>query len=521
MPPPDVLNRFAVEHTPIQCVQFGVLKPSEVRGLSVCEIDKDKTWDKGEARVGGVYDPRLGPCTRKLICPTCNGDMNTCRGHFGHIELAAPVFVPSFIATVHRVLKCVCFHCSTPLLLPESIDVGPRSRPLKYSGPERLAELAKVCPQMRVCRLPGEEGAPLRHPGCGMEQPTFVRHQGRIQIIYPGEDPKACVATKEPPKDHNLFEEAWRMRQVLERITDAHAQFLGLNPKISRPEWMMAIVWPVPPPCIRPLHTTPAHNRGDDDITAKLKQIVQTNRHLRECTAPDVQTNRRITPAKASENWYLLQWHINTLVDNRGTEYASATHRKNNKPLKTFGERIKGKKGRVREDVQGKRVDGAGRTVLAPGTHMAFDEVGIGETEAKELCITEFVTPLNRDRLEALVRTGPDVWPGANYVIIIDPATKRVSKEICLERHSHREDLRLELGWAVTPPHPTPCVFFFSFFLLTRSPPGQTPSHKRRRGGRQPPTLPPPQLNDGLPRPNPPRRNRHTHHTSSHATTQR
>lgn len=460
MPPPDVLNRFAKERPAnIECVQFGALKPSEIRAMSVVEITQDKTWDKGDPRQGGVYSGELGPCMRKFRCRTCNGDIDTCTGHFGHIELAAPFFIPGFTAAVHRILKSVCFYCSVPLILPESIDVGPRSRPFELPmGPDRLAAFAKAATTLRVCRLPDDDPTKQQHPGCGCTQPTFVRKEGRIEIKLESDTGPSSSSSSggagagggEEKDERNLFEDAWTIRKVLSHISDEHCRILGLNPETTRPEWMMATVWPVPPPQIRPMHTTPAHNRGDDDVTVKLKQIVQTNRLLRECSGPNAPSNRKLTPTTARKLWMVVQWHINTLVDNnRGSEYAPATHRKNNKPLKTFRERLRGKGGRMREDVQGKRVDGAGRTVLVPGIDISFTEVGIPEIEAMELCKTETVTPLNRDRLEQLVRNGPKKWPGANYIVMIDPETRTVRKEICLERHRARHEIRLEDGWKI------------------------------------------------------------------------
>lgn len=443
MPTPDVLNRFSTAGDEnIRCVQFGVLKPSEIRGMSVCEVSHDKTWDKGEPRKNGVYDPRMGPCMRKFVCMTCGGDINSCRGHFGHVELAVPVFVPGFLVTVQRILRSVCFFCSKPLILPESADIGPRSRPLNLPmGPDRLAEFARAALTLRVCRTPDPDAPESpQHPGCGCTQPTFIKDKAVGRIIVQME-----AGVSDPNRD--IIEDVWMVRKCLQRITDEHVRFLGLDPLMTRPEWLMPIVWPVPPPCVRPMHTTPAHNRGDDDLTIKLKSVVQTNRQLRECTRPDATKPMGV---KARELWVVMQWHVNTLVDNnRGSEYTVATHRKNNKPLKTIRERIKGKDGRVRENIQGKRVDGAGRTVLVPGIDIDFREVGIPEVMAMVLCITETVTVLNRDVMEALVRTGAEVWPGANYVIVIDPKTRRVVREIDLAHHDRRHEISLQLGWKV------------------------------------------------------------------------
>lgn len=78
----------------IKEIQFGLLSPEEIKSMSVVHILYPETMDeeKQQARVSGLNDSRLGSIDRSFVCGTCQEDMQTCPGHFGHIELAVPVF---------------------------------------------------------------------------------------------------------------------------------------------------------------------------------------------------------------------------------------------------------------------------------------------------------------------------------------------------------------------------------------------------------------------------------------------
>lgn len=78
----------------IREVQFGLLSPEEIKNMSVASIEYPETMDESghKPRIGGLADPRLGSIDRGYKCATCDEQMNECPGHFGHIELAVPVF---------------------------------------------------------------------------------------------------------------------------------------------------------------------------------------------------------------------------------------------------------------------------------------------------------------------------------------------------------------------------------------------------------------------------------------------
>ena len=78
----------------------------------MAEICHAETTTKGRPKLGGLSDPRLGTVDRKTKCETCTGSMTECPGHFGHLELARPMFHVGFMKAVLGVLRCVCFNCS-------------------------------------------------------------------------------------------------------------------------------------------------------------------------------------------------------------------------------------------------------------------------------------------------------------------------------------------------------------------------------------------------------------------------
>jgi DNA-directed RNA polymerase beta' subunit len=82
------------------------------RQMSVIKIESSETYDRGKPKPGGLSDPRLGTIDRQMKCETCAGSMAECPGHFGHLELAKPMFHIGFLKTILTILRCVCYNCS-------------------------------------------------------------------------------------------------------------------------------------------------------------------------------------------------------------------------------------------------------------------------------------------------------------------------------------------------------------------------------------------------------------------------
>jgi len=94
-------------------VQFGILSPEEIKAYSVAKIEHPEVMDEAthKPKLGGLMDPRMGTIDRNFKCQTCGEGMSECPGHFGHIELARPVFHPGFIVKVKKILECICVNC--------------------------------------------------------------------------------------------------------------------------------------------------------------------------------------------------------------------------------------------------------------------------------------------------------------------------------------------------------------------------------------------------------------------------
>lgn len=84
--------------------------------MSVCKVETSETYERGVPKDKGLSDLRMGSMDRAFKCKTCAGSSTDCPGHFGHIELAKPVFHPGFACTVLKILRCVCFNCSKLLI---------------------------------------------------------------------------------------------------------------------------------------------------------------------------------------------------------------------------------------------------------------------------------------------------------------------------------------------------------------------------------------------------------------------
>jgi DNA-directed RNA polymerase subunit A' len=74
-------------------VQFGIANPEDIRKRSVVEVTTDKTYQSGQPVPNGVFDSRFGVIENGKVCPTCKQTNQLCPGHFGHIELARPMYL--------------------------------------------------------------------------------------------------------------------------------------------------------------------------------------------------------------------------------------------------------------------------------------------------------------------------------------------------------------------------------------------------------------------------------------------
>ena len=112
----NIMDLFEPETRNIKGVQFSIMSPEEIRNRSVVEITKYETYDKEFPVVKGLFDIRMGSTEMGKICGTCHQKNINCPGHFGHLELAKPVYHYHLVHRLVKILKCVCIRCSKLLV---------------------------------------------------------------------------------------------------------------------------------------------------------------------------------------------------------------------------------------------------------------------------------------------------------------------------------------------------------------------------------------------------------------------
>ncbi len=399
-------------HKKIDSITFGLFSPKEIVGLATVKVVTPELYDReGYPVDGGLMDIRLGVIDPGLRCKTCGGKLKECPGHFGHIELARPVIHIIFVRQLLDLLKSTCKYCSR-VLIPDAnakryvTQVGSVGEGDEYETRRiKIREIVAKYKTKDTC------------PHCG-------KKQEKIKIEKP----------------YNFYEGENRLTPIevrarLEKIPDEDLKIFGFKEGV-RPEWMILTVLSIPPVTMRPSITLESGERSEDDLTHKLGDIVRINQRLFEninAGAPEV---------IIEDLWDLLQYHITTFFDNEVPQLPPARHR-GGQILKTLTDRIKSKEGRIRHNLAGKRTDFSARTVISPDPLIALNEVGIPLSIAKALTIPERVTEWNKAYLLTFVANGPQVYPGANYIIKPDGKRKAITKDT-------KEEILAELDMGYT-----------------------------------------------------------------------
>ena len=362
----------------ISAIKFGIFSPKLIRKLSVVKIYTPNTYDEdGYPVEGGLMDPRLGVIDPGVRCKTCGGKLGECQGHFGHIELVRPVIHVGYAKEVYNLLRETCRKCSR-LLVPDE--------ELKKYDPENLSDYDVDMIRKIAQKVTNSE---KECPHCGEKQKKikFVRPY----TYYEGEEKLLVTDIKER----------------FEKIPDSDLKYLKLE---VRPEWFILEVIPVLPIIVRPSITLESADRSEDDLTHKLVDILRINQRLEE------NINSGAPQLIIEDLWDLLQYHVATYFDNGITGIPPARHR-SGRPLKTIAQRLKGKEGRFRKNLSGKRVNFSARTVISPDPYLSINEVGVPESIALELTVPEVVTEFNIEDMRKLILNGPNKYPGACYVV--------------------------------------------------------------------------------------------------------
>ncbi|MGP0040652.1 MAG: DNA-directed RNA polymerase subunit beta', partial [Rhodomicrobium sp.] len=414
----EITNLFSPQ-VPTQVfdqIRISIASPEKILSWSYGEIKKPETINyrtfKPErdglfcARIFGPikdYECLCGKYKRMkykgVICEKCGVEVTLTkvrRDRMGHIELASPV--------AH-----IWFLKSLPSRIGLLLDMG-------------LKDLERVLYfENYVVTEPGL--TPLK-PGQLLSEEDYLKYQEEY-----GEDFQAGIgaeAVRDMLMALNLEQMREQIRQeIAEATTELKPKKLAKRLKVieafimsgNRPEWMIMKVIPVIPPELRPLVPLDGGRFATSDLNDLYRRVINRNNRLKrliELRAPDIiiRNEKR-----------MLQEAVDALFDNgrRGRVITGA----NKRPLKSLADMLKGKQGRFRQNLLGKRVDYSGRSVIVVGPELKLHQCGLPKKMALELFKPFIYSRLDAKGLSATVKQAkklvekekPEVWDILDEVI--------------------------------------------------------------------------------------------------------
>jgi DNA-directed RNA polymerase II subunit RPB1 len=399
---------------PIERIDFDVLSNEEIKNRSAfgrdnAGVEFPDLYENNEPRKGGLADPRLGTIDINTNCATCGFDTNFCPGHTGHMDLIEPFFHIGYLAHIKKILDCICIKCSRILIHKNEKKI---SEILKTkSGKLRLAEVYNAVKNITNCQKCGSPVRKIRIERKKKTASILVIAELDLENI---KDENLQLQGKKKLKETLTSEVIY---DKLKNISDDDCRILGMEPERTRPENMIHTVFLIPPLAIRPAA------KGDylggslmeDGLTHRLVDIVRSNfKIVKQKETGEKNMSKFLTDPSS----LLCQFNIGAYFD-KDQISSPATVQKE----RSLAPGIKGKEGRIRGNLMGKRTDFTARTVITSNPVIDFNEVCVPVKIAMTLTFPEVVSPANIDYLKTLVKNGRYNYPGANWVF---PVSKHV-----------------------------------------------------------------------------------------------
>lgn len=370
----------------------------------------------------GVLDRKMGVSQKNGNCETCFQGLNECVGHFGYLDLALPVFhVGHFRATI-SILQMICKSCSKVMMKEEdklsytkrlmNPDISYLAKKAIHSQVLVKAKKITKCPGCTAINGPVKKGPGLMkivHEPYRGKKPTDPLITSALDEMLAATEnnkelaqflgPSALIQEMNPLLVLNLFR----------RIPKQDIALLGMTAPDACPTNLIVTRIFVPPVCIRPSVVSEVKaGTTEDDLTVKQTEIVMIN----EVIEKHMSTDGKIELIQ--EDWDFLQLHVALYFNSEVSGIPLVMMPK--KQTRGIVQRLKGKQGRFRGNLSGKRVDFSARTVISPDPNLMIHQVGVPDRVAKILTFPERVHPANLAKMQQLVRNGTDKHPGANYV---------------------------------------------------------------------------------------------------------
>lgn len=414
---------IATAQTPqkISHLQFGLLSPAEIQRVSEFQVTSRELFSMPSRTpaMGGCLDPRLGVSDKFSTCATCKRKLTDCAGHYGYIKLALPVYHIGFIKHTLNLLQCICKTCSRVQLTDTDrkafLKKMRRTKDSLQKGAifKKVIEKCKKCKHCPYCHV--ANGIVKKITGVPTLKIIHEKYKARhmedeldslMEKLHNSMKLNKDVQTSIGNAVEDLL--PTRALELLKKITDEDCEVMWVDPLIGRPENLILQNLLVPPVPIRPsVAMDSGGGSNEDDLTVKLQEILDVNVALELALSRGPQTKTIV------EEWDFLQTQVAQYING---EMPGLQRPIGAKPIRGLCQRLKGKQGRFRGNLSGKRVDFSARTVISPDPNLRIDQVGVPVHVAKIMTYPEMVSRYNIEKLRVQVRNGPAIHPGANLI---------------------------------------------------------------------------------------------------------
>ena len=415
----DLLKLFK-QHAPVEqfdSIKIGLASPEMIRSWSYGEVKKPETinYRTFKPERDGLFCAKIfGPVKdyeclcgkykrlkhRGVVCEKCGVEVTQSkvrRERMGHIELASPVahiwFLKSLPSRIGLLLDMTLKDLERILYFEYYVVIDPGITPLK----ER-----QLLSEEEYLRAQDEYGEDSFTAMIGAEAIREMLKNLDLEKIAADLRQEIATTTSE-----------LKPKKLMKRLKIIEAFIQSGN----RPEWMIMTVIPVIPPDLRPLVPLDGGRFATSDLNDLYRRVINRNNRLKrliELRAPDIiiRNEKR-----------MLQEAVDALFDNgrRGRVITGA----NKRPLKSLADMLKGKQGRFRQNLLGKRVDYSGRSVIVVGPELKLHQCGLPKKMALELFKPFIYARLDAKGLSATVKQAkklvekekPEVWDILDEVI--------------------------------------------------------------------------------------------------------
>jgi len=403
----DVFSYFEKPKDPIRfnAIKISIASPDKILSWSYGEVKKPETinYRTFKPERDGLFCAKIfGPVKdyeclcgrykrmkhRGVVCEKCGVEViksKVRRERMGHITLATPVahiwFLKSLPSRIGNVLDLTLKELERILYFESWIVLDPRNTPLRKK--ELLSD-------EEYNERRDEYGVEAFQAGIGAEAVRKLLEEIDLESLDVDLREELKTASSDTKR-----------KKIIKRLKVVEA----LRKSGNRPEWMILTVLPVIPPDLRPLVPLDGGRFATSDLNDLYRRVINRNnrlKRLQELNAPEIiiRNEKR-----------MLQEAVDVLFDNgrRGRAITGT----NKRPLKSLSDMLKGKQGRFRQNLLGKRVDYSGRSVITVGPNLRLHQCGLPKKMALEL-----FKPFVYNRLQE-----------KGYVTTVKSAKKMVERE--------------------------------------------------------------------------------------------